>query len=97
MCCAGLPGYIGRRAGTTTLYAGVNYIPQVRDYEFGYRYIPEKSILPLFIVGPFLLEGFRILYNYRKIAADAATVRIDQKFMFLLMPNIFSHIKNPDL
>ncbi len=24
------------RAGTTTLYAGVNFIPPVRDYEFGY-------------------------------------------------------------
>jgi hypothetical protein len=29
-------GYIGLQAGTTTLYAGVNFIPPVRDHEFGY-------------------------------------------------------------
>jgi hypothetical protein len=29
--------YVAWRAGTTTLYAIVNFIPPVRDYEFGLR------------------------------------------------------------
>jgi hypothetical protein len=32
------PGYIGWQAVTTTSYAGVNFIPPFRDYEFGYRF-----------------------------------------------------------
>ncbi len=33
---AGLPAYVAWRAGTTIL-SGVNFISQVRDYEFGTR------------------------------------------------------------
>ncbi len=46
-----------------------------------------KVFLALFIVGPFLLEGFRILYKLWK--NSCRTYSIDQKFMFFFMPNIF--------
>jgi hypothetical protein len=36
--CNGPPGYMGWRAGTTTLqYAGADFISPVIIYEFGYR------------------------------------------------------------
>ncbi len=34
--------YVAWRAGTTTLYAGVNFIPPSRDYEFGWKEAAKK-------------------------------------------------------
>jgi hypothetical protein len=34
--CTGLPAYVAWRAGVRQPYARVNFIPPVRDYEFGY-------------------------------------------------------------